>query len=80
LEILLIDWLMVISSILPDVRLFSVSGIRPDIWQVKSGLLADIKKGRIIRPARYPAHPLYKPKPNSRRLIKQFCWTYVAKS
>jgi hypothetical protein len=32
---------MVISSIWPDIRLFSVSGIRPDIRQVKFGIQPD---------------------------------------
>jgi hypothetical protein len=38
----------------PDIRLFSVSGIRPDIRQVQSGTvsgrLPDTKTGRIIQP------------------------------
>jgi hypothetical protein len=40
---------MVISSILPDIRLFSVSGIRPDIRHVKSGIRLDTgyKKGGL---------------------------------
>jgi hypothetical protein len=32
---------MVISSILPNIRLFLVSGIRPDFLQVKSGIRLD---------------------------------------
>jgi hypothetical protein len=42
---------MVIYSIWPDIRLFSlqVSGFRPDIRQVESGIRPDIKKGRIVR-------------------------------
>jgi hypothetical protein len=41
----------------------AISSIRPDIWQVKSGIRPDTgyQKGRIIRPdiwpAGYPVHP-----------------------
>jgi hypothetical protein len=42
LDITRID--MVISSIWPDIRVFLVSSITPDIWQVKYGIRPDIKK------------------------------------
>jgi hypothetical protein len=51
----LIDW--------PDIRLFKVSGIRPDTRPSNpvSGRIPDLKKGRIIRPdirpTGYPVHP-----------------------
>jgi hypothetical protein len=51
---------MVISSIRPDIRLFSVSSIRPDtgIRQGKSGILPDTgNQKRPDYPARYPEHP-----------------------
>jgi hypothetical protein len=48
LEILRID--MGISSIWPDIRLFSAFGIRPNIRQVKSesGRIPDIKKAGLF--------------------------------
>jgi hypothetical protein len=48
---------MVISSLWPDIRLFSVSGIRPDIRQLKSGIRSDT--GYKKRPD-YPVHPHFK--------------------
>jgi hypothetical protein len=55
LEILWNDF--VVCAVWPDIR-FSVSGSRPDIWQVKSGIRPEgtgtgYKKGWIIRPAGY---------------------------
>jgi hypothetical protein len=43
---------MVFFSMWPDIRLFSVSGIRPDVRQVNYGIRPDTgyKKGRIIWP------------------------------
>jgi hypothetical protein len=41
---------MVISSIWPDIQLFAVSGIQPDIRQVKSGIRPDNKKCWIFQP------------------------------
>jgi hypothetical protein len=56
LEILCIH--MVISSIWPDIRLFLVSGIRPNIRQVKSDIRPHIRyKKRLDYPAGYPVHP-----------------------
>jgi hypothetical protein len=50
---------MVISSILPDIQLFLVSGIRPDIRQFKSSIRVDTgHKKRPDYPAEYPVHPL----------------------
>jgi hypothetical protein len=48
---------------LPDIRLFEVSGIRPDIRPSNpvSGQILDLKKGRIIRPTGYPVNPYFSP-------------------
>jgi hypothetical protein len=55
----------------PDTRQFLVSGIRPDIWEVKSGIRPDTEKikkaglsdrmfGRIIRPGHHSVIPSFK--------------------
>jgi hypothetical protein len=56
LEISRIGWVTGISSIWPEVRLLSVSGIRPDIWQVKSDSFPDTGyQNRPVYPAGYPS-------------------------
>jgi hypothetical protein len=51
---------MVICSIWPDILLFSVSGIQPDIRQVKSVIWPDTGyKKQDIRLAGYPVHPYH---------------------